>query len=447
MRAQLSALQQQLTSIQHAIAQTESTKEEEEPVAEEAAEESAEEEDPADIREGALTGLTFVQDFVLDVFPYGYDTVDAFGPLVFWLMLIPLTVIAAGFAFKAGEFGSFIMEVNTIRDPCNSTSVLSKMEEYGIRMQHCAAEAIAEGADPHVTWWDFSGAEFCLFGGKHVFDLKELLSLPTDIDSPSLDFWFEQTEDGMLGIRKTPTSKTGIVETDSFFEFLWQVVVKGKPVRLNSCGPGYVFWDMNHVLYGMVLVVLSVFVMNAFKWVETTVYPRLGLAPSSPAEEQRRGVGNRALWLLVYTVVFGYVGKALVVRDYWANDCSPFLEHRSYTLSLRWLVSFANPASYFTFTGSTVEEELGLDGVELESCDWAHLLAQSRFNPGSTNFFHLFSPAHLYYAVIGYTKYIVIRAFLTKLWFIILRPLSSVLSGRWKRARQRRTAVRRKTAQ
>lgn len=440
MRAQLSALQQQLANIQSAIAHAETKKEEEEkPVTEETTEEG-----PTDIREGALTGLTFVQDFVLDAFPYGYDTVDAFGPLVFWLVLIPLTVIAAGFAFKAGEFGSFIMEVNTIRDPCNSTSVLSTMEEYGIRRQHCGAEAIAEGVDPHVTWWDFPEAEFCLFGGKQVFDLREVLSLPTDVDGPILDFWFEQTEDGMLGIRKTHTSNAGIVETDSFFEFLWQVTVKGRKVRLNSCGPGYAFWDMNHVLYGMVLVVLSVFVMTAFKWAETTIYPKLGLASSSTEEGQRRGVGNRALWLLAYIVVFGYVGKVLVIRDYWSNDCSPFLEHRSYALGLRWLVGFMNPASYFTFTGKTVDEELGLDGVELESCDWAHLMAHSRFNPGSTNFFHLFSPAHLYYAVIGYAKYIVIKAFFMKLWVIVLRPLGRVFAGRWKRAQKRRAEIRRK---
>lgn len=452
--AQLALLQQQLSGIQKTLSSTSSPLPQQHKTTEEKQEKNEEEKRDEDVerrglweeaKEAALTSLAFVQDCVLDAFPYGYDTVDAYGPLVFWLLLIPLTIIGAGFVFKAGEFGSFIMEVNTVKEPCNSTNIISKMEEYGIRKHLCGAEAVAAGVDPHVTWWDFPQAEFCLFGGKQVVDLS-MLSFPTDAEGPTIDFLFEQTEDGMLGIRRTPREKFGVVETDSFFSFLWQTAVDGKPVRLISCGPGYRFWDTNHVLYGMVLVVLSVLLMSGAKWAETTIYPMLGISQAVSAEGARRGVGNRAAWLLFYIVAFGYVGKALVIRDYWANDCSPFVEHRSYALGLRWFVSYMNPTSYFTFTGATLEEELGLDKVQLGTCDWAHLLAYSRFNPGEANFYHLFSPSHLYYALIGYSKYIVFKFFLLKLWFIVLRPLSAKVSARWKRVQERRAGNRKKIA-
>lgn len=386
-----------------------------------------------EIREFFANAAAFVQDVVLGLFPYEYNTVNAVGPVFFWLVIIPLTIIGAGFMFKIGEFSSFIASVNTVRYPCNSTNVLAAMEEYGIREKHCGKDAIEDEISQHVTWWDFPESEFCLFGGKQVIDLRHYMSLPENVASPEIDFMFEQTEDGLLGIRKNPQKSSKVLETNSFLELLWTIVIHGEPARLTSCGLGYVFWDTNHVLYGMGLLVTYLIAMGIYRWIYTKILPMLGLAPLNQPIGQLPSSRTMSLWLLIYVVVFGYVGKALVIREYWANDCSRFKENRSQILGLRDLFDFILPSSYIHGPSGTLKEELGLLEVQLESCDWAHLLAYSRFQPGSDSFFSLFSSSHVYYALVGYTKYIVYKFIILKVWNIIIVRWIPLVVARWKR--------------
>jgi len=377
-------------------------------------------------KDGVRLGFAFVQDVLLDVVPYGYNTLDAVGPLLFWLLLVPLTVIGAGFAFKMVEFGSFMMSVNAVRHPCNSTNVLAAMEEFGLREAHCGEDA----ADPRVSWWELGGANFCALGGAQVVEMTAGWELPLPEE-------YELTENGLLGVRMPSLNRTDAIETDSLLWGLWQASVHGQPVKFHVCGPGYVFWDTNHLTLGMMAMLAVMFLLFTAKWVQDRVYPLLGIEASEEEAGPDAGIAQRIGSFVFYAILLGYVGKALVVWNFWGGGCSAYIEHRSAALSLRELAAALSQHSYFT-AGDTLMEELGLDEVDFGSCDLAHLLAYSRFKPDQAGFYNFLSPSHLWYAGIAYMKFKVYKFIALLAWRKIIRPVWDVLVGRCRRVQRRR---------